>query len=146
MRRFASDILSAREIDFRFRVPAGDEKDRRLGTDLRREVYLIFKESVNNLVKYSKCTDADLEFKIEADCLIIRVSDNGEGFDVEQASNGNHSGMGGHGLASMRKRAEALGGSYEVQSEKGKGTTVLLRVPVAGRRAGIINWKRLLPK
>lgn len=146
MRRFASDILSAREIDFRFRVPAGDEKDRRLGTDLRREVYLIFKESVNNLVKYSKCTDADLEFKIEADYLIIRVSDNGQGFDVEQASNGNHSGMGGHGLSSMQKRAEALGGSFEVQSEKGKGTTVLLRVPVSGRRAGIINWKRLLPK
>ncbi len=143
MRRFASDIMSAREIDFRFRVPVADEKNVRLGADLRREVYLIFKESVNNLVKYSECTDADLEFKLEADQLIIRVSDNGKGFDVEGAMNGNHTGMGGHGLASMRKRAAALGGSYDVESGKGKGTTVLLKVPVGGRRSKIINWKKL---
>lgn len=143
MRRFASDIMSAREIDFRFRVPVADEKNIRLGADLRREVYLIFKESVNNLVKYSECTDADLEFKIEADYLIIRVSDNGKGFDVEGASNGNHTGMGGHGLASMRKRAEALGGSYDVKSEKGKGTTVLLKVPIGGRRTKILSWKKI---
>ena len=143
MRRFASDILSAREIDFRFRMPAQEEQNIRLGADLRREVYLIFKESVNNLVKYSECTDADLEFKIESDYLMIRVTDNGKGFDVEAATNGNHTGMGGHGLASMRKRAEALGGTYEVKSEKGKGTTVLLRVPVGGRRMKFLNWKKL---
>ncbi len=143
MRRFASDIMSAREIDFRFRMPAQEEQNIRLGADLRREVYLIFKESVNNLVKYSECTDADLEFKIEGDYLMIRVSDNGKGFDVEAAANGNHTGMGGHGLASMRKRAEALGGAYEVKSEKGNGTTVLLRVPVGGRRMKFMNWKKL---
>lgn len=142
MRRFASDIMSARDIAFRFRVPQADEKNIRLGADLRREVYLIFKESVNNLVKYSECTEADLEFKIEGDHLIIRVSDNGKGFDVEQATNGNHTGMGGHGLASMRKRAATLGGSYEVKSEKGKGTIVLLKVPAGGRRTKFLDWKK----
>jgi ligand-binding sensor domain-containing protein/signal transduction histidine kinase len=145
MRRFASDVLNARDIGFRFRAPAS-EKDIRLGVDLRREVYLMFKESVNNLVKYSECTEAELEFKIEADWLTIRVSDNGVGFDVEGAANGNHSGMGGHGLASMRRRAEALGGSYLVESEKGKGTTVLLRVPASGRRTKFGGFKSLLPK
>jgi signal transduction histidine kinase len=145
MRRFASDVLNARDIGFHFRAPAS-EKDKRLGVDLRREVYLIFKESVNNLVKYSECTEAELEFKIEADWLTVKVSDNGVGFDVEVASNSNPSGMGGHGLTSMRRRAAALGGSYEVQSERGKGTTVLLRVPASGRRAKLSGLKKLLPR
>jgi signal transduction histidine kinase len=145
MRRFASDILSARDIAFRFRVP-DSEKDVRLGADFRREVYLMFKESVNNLVKYSECTEAELEFKIEGDWLTIVVKDNGVGFDVERASNGNHSGMGGHGLASMRRRASALGGSYVVQSEKGLGTTVTLRIPASGRRTRLSGLKKLLPK
>jgi signal transduction histidine kinase len=133
MRRFASDILNARDINFRFRAP-DLENDIRLSTDLRREVYLIFKESINNLVKYSECTEADLELSIKGDWLTIKVSDNGLGFDVELATNGVQNGMGGHGLSSMRRRAEGLGGTYEVQSKTGKGTTVLVKVPSRGHR------------
>ncbi len=133
MRRFASDILSARDIEFRFRAPTA-EKDIRLGTDLRREIYLIFKESINNMVKHSACTEADLEFRIVHNWLVVRVSDNGRGFDMGAAGNGNSTGMGGHGLVSMRRRAEALGGTYEVKSAKAGGTTVTLKVPVQTRR------------
>jgi ligand-binding sensor domain-containing protein/signal transduction histidine kinase len=132
MRRFASDILSARDIRFSFHAPDA-EKKLRLGTDLRREVYLIFKESVNNMVKHANCTEADLLFQIEHGWLTIKVSDNGEGFDVDAATNGDHHGMGGHGLASMQKRAEAMGGSYKIESKKNQGTTVTLHVPLTGR-------------
>jgi ligand-binding sensor domain-containing protein/signal transduction histidine kinase len=133
MRRFASDILSARDIRFSFHAPEA-EKKLRLGTDLRREVYLIFKESVNNMVKHANCTEADLLFQIEHGWLTVKVSDNGEGFDVAAATNGDHQGMGGHGLASMQKRAEGIGGSYRIESKKNQGTTVILHVPLTGRR------------
>ena len=145
MRRFASDIISARDIRFRFQAPA-DGKDVRLSTDLRREVYLIFKETVNNMVKHSDCTIADLSFQIESHWLMLKVSDNGKGFDASATDNGDHNGMGGHGLGSMRKRAEALGGTYEINSQKDQGTTVTLRVPVSGHRQKKVSWKRLLPK
>jgi ligand-binding sensor domain-containing protein/two-component sensor histidine kinase len=144
MRRFASDILSARDIRFRFRAP-DDEKDFRLSTDLRREVYLIFKETVNNLAKHSECTIADLSFQIEGHWLTLKISDNGQGFNVDAASNGHHNGMGGHGLGSMRRRAEALSGTYVIESEKGKGTTVTLRVSLSGHPKTAL-LKRLLPK
>ena len=58
-----------------------------------------------------------------------------------------HVTMGGHGLGSMRQRAEKLGGTYEVESEAGRGTTVALKVPVkikSRRRA--VALRRLLPK
>jgi signal transduction histidine kinase len=53
---------------------------------------------------------------------------------VDAATNGDHHGMGGHGLASMQKRAEAMGGSYKIESKKNQGTTVTLHVPLTGRR------------
>jgi ligand-binding sensor domain-containing protein/signal transduction histidine kinase len=145
MRRFASDLLTARDIEFRFRAPGGDEKNIRLGADLRREIYLIYKESVNNLAKHSRCAQADLLFQIEKDGLLVIISDDGQGFDVERKMNGDHSGMGGHGLLGLRRRAEALGGTYEVKSAPGAGTTVTLKVPLGGRRP-LPLLKKLLPK
>ena len=154
MRRFASDILSARDINFRFRAPDA-EKDMSLGADLRREVYLIFKECVNNLVKHSGCTEAELELRIVNGWIVLRISDDGCGFDTAASSCRNVDGatvsLGGHGLASMRRRAVALGGTFEVKSAPGRGTVSTLKVPARGRlqlsgyslRDG---WRKLLHK
>ena len=136
MRRFAEDLLDARDIDFTFRAPV-DEKDIRLGADLRREVYLIFKECVNNLVKHSGCTRAEIEFRIERQWLVISVVDDGSGFDPAATN----AGMGGHGLAGMQRRAQALGGSFEIDSQQNKGTRVTLKVPLQQRR----SWRAWVP-
>jgi signal transduction histidine kinase len=126
MRRFASDVFSARNIALRFQAP-GDEHDIKLGTDTRREVFLIFKESVNNIARHSKCSETDIELQARDGWLVLKLSDNGKGFDTGQASDGS-------GLASMRQRAERLGGKFEIVSNHGNGTTVTLQVPL-GRRS-----------
>jgi ligand-binding sensor domain-containing protein/signal transduction histidine kinase len=133
MRRFAEDLLDARDIDFTFKAPV-DEKDIRLGADLRREVYLIFKECVNNLVKHSDCTRAELDFRIEGQWLVFSMSDNGSGFEPKEVST--NGGMGGHGLVSMQRRAQALGGSFTFDNN---GTRVTLRVPLRDRQ-GWRSW------
>jgi signal transduction histidine kinase len=121
MRRFASDVLTARNITFEFSEPA-EEDDVQLGANIRREVFLIFKESVNNLVRHSACTEAEIDFQISRGTLKLRVRDNGKGFDTSQDSEG-------HGLSSMRQRAEGIGGRLEMSSTKGEGTTVKLEIP-----------------
>jgi signal transduction histidine kinase len=133
MRRFAEDLLDARDIDFTFKAPV-DEKDIRLGADLRREVYLIFKECVNNLVKHSDCTRAELDFRIDGQWLVFSMSDNGSGFEPKEVST--NGGMGGHGLVSMQRRAQALGGSFTFDNN---GTRVTLRVPLRDRK-GWRSW------
>jgi len=138
MRRFAEDLLDAKNIDFTIRSSL-DDKDVPLGADLRREVYLIFKECINNLVKHSGCTEAAVVFSVGGPWLVVSITDNGKGF--EPASNGNASGMGGHGLSSMQRRANALGGSLEIDSGASRGTNVTLKVPI---RQGA-NWRRWLP-
>jgi signal transduction histidine kinase len=125
MRRFASEIFTARNIEFRFQESNGSE-DMKLGADVRRQVFLIFKESVNNIVRHSGCKQADIDFRVEHGWLTLAVSDDGKGFDSEEESDG-------HGLVSIRERAKALGGDLEVISHNGDGTTVMLKVAVSRR-------------
>lgn len=151
MRLFASDILSARDIRIRFSAPETG-KDVTVGADLRREIYLIFKETVNNLAKHSGASAAEIDFRLAGSRIVVSVSDNGRGFatDGGGASDGGdeqHTTMGGHGLGSMRQRAEKLGGTYEVASEVGRGTTVTLKVPIKiKRRRRALAWRRLVPR
>ncbi|HEX7315966.1 MAG TPA: two-component regulator propeller domain-containing protein [Pyrinomonadaceae bacterium] len=143
MRRFASDVFTARGVAIRFEGPAASdaEGDVRLGADLRREVFLIFKESVNNAVKHSGATRAEVEFRLEGNELLLRVADDGRGFDASGAGRSGEyertiGGAGGNGLYSLCKRARELGGEYEVRSAPGAGTTVSLRLPVGRPREG----------
>jgi len=126
MRRFASDGFTARNIGFEFRAP---ELDRHveMGADLRREVFLLFKEAVNNVLRHSTCTRAEIEVNFDGHNVCLRVSDNGKGFDTTSDSDG-------HGLVSIRQRARKLAGTLEVTSAPGNGTTIALRAPLS--RAG----------
>jgi ligand-binding sensor domain-containing protein/two-component sensor histidine kinase len=125
MRRFADDIFAARNIEFQFRAPELD-RDIRLGTDLRREVFLIFKETINNMVRHSRCSAASVSLSIEGGALVLAVADNGKGLQGVETSDGT-------GLESMRGRAEKLGGSFHVDSKDGGGTCVTLKVPLVHR-------------
>jgi signal transduction histidine kinase/ligand-binding sensor domain-containing protein len=130
MRRFAEDILDAQDINYQFNSPE-HLRELSLGADVRREVYLIFKECVSNLAKYSKASEAIIKINLENHNLLVEVSDNGCGFDVERKLNGNGSnGFGGNGLKNMRRRVKNFGGAIEIESEAGKGTRIVLQVPV----------------
>ena len=122
MRRFASDVLAQRDIEFSFnaREPV---HDKRLASDKRREVFLVFKECVNNVARHSGCTEAEIDFNIDEGMLDLRVRDNGRGFDPLSDGDVN-------GLASMRKRAIKMGGTFDVISERGGGTVIRLRAPL----------------
>jgi ligand-binding sensor domain-containing protein/signal transduction histidine kinase len=127
MRRFASDGFTAKNIEFEFLAP---ELTRHveMGADLRREVFLCFKEAVNNVLRHSKCTRAEIEVRLDGGDLLLRVSDNGKGFDTTNDADG-------QGLVSMRQRARNLTGTLEITCAPGNGTTIALRAPL-GRRAG----------
>jgi signal transduction histidine kinase/ligand-binding sensor domain-containing protein len=120
MRHFASDVLTARQIAFRFRTP-DPAHDIPVGANVRRELFMMFKEAVNNLVKHSACTQAFLELTVDQDRLVLRVQDDGVGFDQASVSRG-------HGLDSLRARTEALGGQLSVVTAPGSGTSLVFTI------------------
>ena len=138
MRRFASDVLEAQDIVYRFHL---DEmhRDLALGADIRREVYLIFKESVNNLIKHAGATEVEMSVFIEKNSLIVKINDNGKGFVFSEAGSAaadsaisvkDYAGFGGNGLINMRRRTENLGGRFEIKSETNAGTEIKIEIPI----------------
>ncbi|MCI0487796.1 MAG: histidine kinase [Blastocatellia bacterium] len=125
MRHFASDLLTARQIDFRFSA-ADLDSDIKVGANVRREFFLIFKEGVNNIARHSDCARVEIEFRVEDNRLILTLNDDGKGFDLAEKSSG-------HGLASMRERTLALGGRLEIDSRQGLGTALRFDIPLASR-------------
>jgi ligand-binding sensor domain-containing protein/two-component sensor histidine kinase len=126
MRRFASDTLTARGIKFHFKTP-GTENNIGMNAEVRRESFLIFKEAINNIARHSGCMSAEAKLGVERGIISLELCDDGRGFDSADGDEG-------HGLGSMRQRAEKLGGKLEVVSEPGNGTRITLKVPV-GRHA-----------
>jgi len=121
MRKVASETLAGRKIEYEFIAPESDG-DLRLGADIRRDVLLIFKEAINNVTRHSGCSNVEIELRAEHSRLVLRIKDDGCGFDVRMPSEGN-------GLVSMTRRAAALGGKLQVESVHGKGTEIALIVP-----------------
>ncbi len=126
MRQHADEIFTLRDINLRFNAPGANE-GLRLGVDVRRDLLLIFKEAVNNAARHSQCTDVKIDFRVEGPMLLLEIVDNGIGFDSSVESQG-------QGLRSMKRRAAALGGTLEINSQPGQETVVRVRLRLARAR------------
>lgn len=137
MRRFASDVLTAKGIGLEFDAPTY-APEIPLGANARREVFLIFKESLTNIIKHAGASQVRIEFALSKEFLSLKISDNGEGFETENMSAALFAGQkGGHGIFSMKKRAAEMNGRFEIKSEAGHGTTITFQLPLdaSDRRA-----------
>ncbi len=122
MKSFAFELLGAKNIDFEFRADETVSK-MKLPMEVKKNLYLIFKEATNNLVKYSNAEKALFEIKSEKNNLSLLIRDYGKGFDTGKFTSGN-------GLRNMKKRAGDMNAQFEVDSRPGNGTTVALKMTV----------------
>jgi len=120
MKRYAADMFDGKNIHSRFVFPE-TENGIQLSMTQRRDLYLVFKEAVNNLVKYSGASEALVQLSADNNQLKMLISDNGKGFDRSLVRAGN-------GLHNMEQRARSSGGEISISSEPGKGTRVVLEM------------------
>jgi signal transduction histidine kinase len=99
-----------------------------IGQELASALYRITQEALRNVAKHSGTTKASVSLVGSDKAITLRVRDNGIGFRVETARGG-----GGLGLTSMAERARMLGGTFDIKSSPGEGTTVTASIPWTGR-------------
>lgn len=120
LQEYAQPLMESKNIEFSLEIqPDIDELP--ISMEVRRHLYLIGKEGINNLIKHSDAQTAKLKFERYNKSIKISVIDNGKGFDPELPSSRN-------GQLSMKQRAEAIGGTLQVQSSPGEGTQLELMV------------------
>lgn len=121
MRDQANQLLEATNASLHFHF---DEQlyKLKMGMEQRREFYLIYKEALNNIVKYAGAKNVWISIHLSAGGIILTIKDDGKGFDRTQARRG------GNGLVNMEQRAASLKGKITIHSVPGSGTTITLTV------------------
>jgi len=102
-----------------------------LSSEARHNLFLAFEEGLNNVLKHSAATNVKVEMTTSALDFELKITDNGQGFEVPvpaAAEAQTQGGRGGNGLNNMRQRLAALGGECLVSSRPGAGTAVKMRI------------------
>jgi two-component system, NarL family, sensor histidine kinase UhpB len=122
MKVFASEILEPKNIGFQF---SGEESLNNLFLDAekRKNLFLIFKEAINNAAKYSGATDVGVVLKKSERGLMMTIADNGHGFDHQNVKEGN-------GLKNMETRSKAMRANFKLSSVASLGTRIELELPI----------------
>jgi signal transduction histidine kinase len=106
-----------------------DIQENEISDTLKTSIYRIFQEGLNNIAKHSKGDLVSLSLQKTDTSIELIVEDNGQGFDVKEVLS-TESYKRGLGLSSMRERTELSGGSFTIESIKGKGTVIRASWPI----------------
>jgi len=123
IRRFVTEYLDMNGIEvameFPDEIPAKSVSD-----EYRRNIFLVVKEAVYNITKYSKATRVRLSMNLGKRSADLEISDNGTGFSVKEKQNW------GNGLTNMDQRMKDIHGNFQISSEINQGTLIRLTFPV----------------
>lgn len=127
MRSFAVQVAEAKNMQLHF---ADNKNLPEISLDMvqRKNLYLIFKEAVNNAAKYSESNNVWVEFSLKHSLLEMKIKDDGKGFEQESGSGETNGRMGGNGFINMQNRAKDINAELKISSVKGNGTEIILKM------------------
>jgi len=111
---------------------------RRLPSRVETVAYRLMQECLSNIARHSSARHVMVSLRTSDQTLQLRVRDDGKGFEVAQAM----AKAGSFGLAGMRERVALLGGSCEIASQPGRGTTVMVRLPIPAPEPAAVKPRR----
>lgn len=111
MQDYATNVLIPKDIEPEFHF-SGIDSDKLVPLDLRQNIYLMFKEAVNNAAKHSEASSVRISFEITGGSFTLEIKDNGKGLPETTRS-------GGHGLKNMKLRATRIKANLEYINQDG---------------------------
>ncbi len=124
LRTLAGELLSDNKIAAELDIPTAGFENVVLGGERRRNIYLIAKEALHNVVKHARAIEVRVSLRMETGHIVLEIEDNGCGLPE-------HAGQtGGYGLSSMQARAKAIDGNLDIISKPGEGVLLRLKAPV----------------
>jgi signal transduction histidine kinase len=117
IRRFAFEYLEPTPVEWVFDFPE-EMPGRALSVEVRRNVYLVVREALHNVVKHSGASEVRVSLVLNEDGFRILIKDNGRGFEPDKLE------FPGNGLINMKKRMNDIGGEIVIRSKAGEGTEI----------------------
>lgn len=123
IREYSSDYLEDFPMELTSEYPSAIT-EAPIHKDCHREIFMVVKESLNNIAKHSKATAVKIKVQIEDQALTISIQDNGLGFNPDDHKSGN-------GIRNMKNRITTICGQLRIESESQKGTKISISVHLA---------------
>lgn len=120
MKEAAENLLKGKEFYFNHSMP---DRDIKITPEIKRAIYLIHKETLNNIVKHSEADKINISISVDDNKLRLVVSDNGKGYDINTVKKGN-------GVNNIKSRAAEINADLEMLSNPGSGSTVELNLRI----------------
>jgi signal transduction histidine kinase len=120
LRDFGNQLFESSDTNFSAKGLDTNWETIELEPDVRKHLLLLFKEAMNNCLKYAEAEKAELSVTMEGKALEISFEDNGKGLTQDQTS-------AGYGLKNMAKRAAKIGANWSVDSKEGEGTCISIQ-------------------
>jgi two-component sensor histidine kinase len=124
MRRYASELFDIRNIHYAL-IMDTQIADKKIRMEQRRDLFLIFKEALNNIHKHAGATSVSISLFVEKEMINLVISDDGRGFDTTQLTHRN-------GISNIKNRVTRLKGNINIQSKSDIGTTINIQLPLSG--------------
>jgi two-component system, NarL family, sensor histidine kinase DevS len=126
LQSMARELLGGSAIALEENLDGATEVERRLPAEGVHEVVQIAREAISNVGRHSRATNAEVRLVVDGDEATLTIADDGTGFDPDARLGSGH-----FGLANLRDRAAAIAGTLSIQSGAGKGTRIIVRLPLA---------------
>jgi ligand-binding sensor domain-containing protein/two-component sensor histidine kinase len=123
IRRYASELFDAGNIHYALTIDP-QIADKKIRMEQRRDLFLIFKEALNNIHKHAGATSVSISLFVEKEMLNLVISDDGRGFDTTQLTHRN-------GISNIKNRVTRLKGKISLESSKDIGTTINIQMPLS---------------
>ncbi len=120
MYQYGNETLSAKGIVFNWQID--NEQISNVSFEVKRNLFLAFKEAINNIVKHAEATEVKVVYDIKRDGFELIICDNGKGFDAEKVQNQ------GNGLRNFDTRMKEIGGLATIKSSVNNGTTLIFKI------------------
>ena len=122
MRRFAAELFDQSDVHCKLELKETSSV-KKMNMEQRRDIYLIYKESLNNIYKHAQAKNVSIRVWLDKGYLWMEINDDGKGFNISKSSDRN-------GLKNMHSRIDKWKGSINIVSEEGKGTSTKLKFPI----------------
>jgi len=123
MRRYAAELFDAANINYELHLDTAFE-EKKISMEQRRDVYLLYKEAMNNISKHANAKHVSIQIAIEHNHLVLYIKDDGKGFNMSNEYSR-------HGLKGMKERVKKWKGNIVIESAEQKGTFIQIRMPAS---------------
>lgn len=125
LRRYVEDFRESNNIGINLNITG---KERRVASYKEVTIFRVIQELLNNAKNFSRASSVQMTVDMGDDRAVVAVEDNGSGFDLAELSSGPTAEE--MGLNMLRERVEMLGGGFQIESNPGRGTRVVLEIPL----------------